>query len=446
MPDPTCLTRNDWPEMTDTGPDDLQGPLEIAVMDHRIDTEVRVPGSKSITNRALVCAALAEGTTRLSGVLFADDTEAMLGCLRELGARLTVDRVRDEVVVQGMDGEPRASGGLLDARMSGTTSRFVMPMLALGRGTYVLDGAEQLRARPMGDLIGALEHLGVEVEPLGEPGRLPVRVDADGLRGGPVTVRGDASSQFLSGLLLSAPCTRRGLDIDIDGELVSVPYVSMTLAVMASFGAAHDGEITNRVSVPAGGYISPEEYHIEPDASAASYFFAAAALTGGRVRVEGLGRTSLQGDVRFAQVLGEMGAEVHMTDRATEVRGTGELRGVDVDMADISDTAQTLAVLAPFAQGPTTVRGIGFIRGKETDRIAAVVNELRRCGVDATETDDGFRVEPGQPRAAVVRTYDDHRMAMSFAVMGLRTPGLRIEDPGCVAKTFPRFWETFSSL
>ena len=410
-----------------------------------LDAEVTLPGSKSITNRALVCAALAEGTTVLEGALFADDTEAMLHCLHDLGVGVRLDRAGRRVAVEGVAGAPSGDGAVLDARMSGTTSRFVLPVAALGRRTVVVDGAPSLRARPMGDLLEVLEGMDSTVVPLGEPGHLPVQIDAEGLTGGTVTVRGDVSSQFLSGLLLSAPCMRDGLHVRVDTELVSEPYVAMTVAVMESFGAEVAVTPGHRdIRVAPTGYTAVERYDVEPDASAASYFFAAAALLGGRVRVEGLGTDSLQGDLAFVDVLERMGAEVHRSPGATEVRGTGTLRGIEVDMADLSDTAQTLAAIAPFADSPTTVSGIGFIRAKETDRIAAVVDELQGLGVDAEELPDGFVVRPGTPHGGSVRTYDDHRMAMSFAVLGLRSPGVRIQDPGCVAKTFPDFWDVLA--
>jgi 3-phosphoshikimate 1-carboxyvinyltransferase len=412
-----------------------------------LDAVVRPPGSKSLTNRALVCAALAEGTTVLTGALYADDTEAMLHCVHGLGAEVQLDRAHRRVVVTGVAGSPAADGALLDARLSGTTSRFVMPMAALGSSTVVLDGAAGLRARPMGELIDALGTLGAAVSPLGEPGHLPVEVEGGGLRGGAISVRGDVSSQFLSGLLLSAPCMPDGLQVDVRTELVSVPYVHMTVAVMREFGAQVDvAEDHRRISVAPTGYRAVEEHRIEPDASAASYFFAAAALLGGRVRVEGLGRGALQGDVAFVDVLERMGAQVDRDDDAIEVRGTGVLHGVEVDMADISDTAQTLAAIAPYADSPTTISGIGFIRAKETDRIAAVVAELQRLGIDAEELPDGLVVRPGAPRPALVQTYEDHRMAMSFALVGLRSPGVRIADPGCVAKTYPDYWADLESL
>jgi 3-phosphoshikimate 1-carboxyvinyltransferase len=408
---------------------------------------VRVPGSKSVTNRALVVAALAEGTSGLEGALLADDTEAMLDCLGRLGVPTEVDRADPSVTVHGLGGRVVAPPTTLDARLSGTTARFMMPVLALSDESHRLDGAPPLRARPMHDLVVGLRALGAEVIEEGEPGHLPVVVT------GPVTataegvlrVRGDVSSQFLSGLLLAAPAMPEGLTVAVDGPLVSVPYVEMTLAVMRDFGVAVTRPSALAFTVPPARYRA-RRLVVEPDASAASYLFAAAAITGGRVRVEGLSAASLQGDVGFVDVLEAMGAEVRREPDAIEVRGTGTLRGVDVDLRDLSDTAQTLAVTAVFAEGPTEVRGVGFIRGKETDRIAAVITELGRCGIRAEETGDGFVVHPGVPAAAVVQTYDDHRMAMSFALLGLRVPGIAIADPGCVAKTFPEYFTVLDGL
>ncbi len=433
------------PTSTTPGSGEYPAEIEVEPLGTAVDARVSLPGSKSITNRALVCAGLAEGESELHGVLFADDTEAMLGCLHELGIGLVLDRAGDRVDVRGVAGKPPTQGALLDARLSGTTSRFMLPVAALSHATVVIDGDEPLRVRPMADLLDALARLGAQLDPLGESGHLPVRMGADGLEGGEVTVRGDVSSQFLSGLLLAGPCMRHGLQVRVDGPLVSVPYVRMTLAVMAEFGASWQWD-DDLITVEPSGYRPLARYRIEPDASAASYFFAAAAITGGRVRVDGLCADSLQGDVAFVDALESMGARVERGDDHIQVTGTGTLVGVDVDFKDISDTAQTLAVVAPFATSPTTIRGIGFIRGKETDRIAAVVAELRRCGIDAEELEDGIRIHPGEPKAATIRTYHDHRMAMSFAVLGLRASGITVADPGCVAKTFPTFWEVLDTL
>ena len=383
------------------------------------DAVVEVPGSKSLTNRALVCDALAGGGSTITGALAADDTDAMRACLALL----------DE------------DGATLSARASGTTARFLLPVLAARSEAHVLDGDASLRARPQGPLLDALRSMGARVEELGAPGCLPVRVSGGPVRGGRVEVPGDVTSQFVSGLLLAGPCLEAGIEIvPTTDTIVSAPYITMTADVMRAFGATVDG-----LRVGPGGY-RPTTFSVEPDASAASYFFAAAALfPGGRVTVAGLGRGSQQGDLQMVHVLESMGASVEVTDAATTVVG-GDLHGVDVDLRDMPDMAQTAAAVAVFADSPTTVRGVGFIRGHETDRIAAVVTELQRCGVDAVATDDGFVVHPGPPSAAVIQTYDDHRMAMAFALLGLRTPGIAIANPGCVAKTFPRFFEVLDSL
>ncbi len=409
-----------------------------------------LPGSKSITNRALVCAALATGRSRLRGVLDADDTEAMVGVLSDLGAVLGWDRAGCELVVDGWAGRvPPGEGRRLDVRSSGTTARFVLPMLLAGQGRYEIDASMQMRARPMGETFRAVERLGARIEPLGEPGHLPVTVSVDRvpLRS-QLDVAGDVSSQFLSGLLLAGPCLGKSLEVSLTTTLVSRPYVEMTIAVMDAFGATvEQGAGGDRFVVPATGYRSAD-YRIEPDASAASYVFALAAITGSTVRVAGLGRASTQGDVGFVDVLARMGAEVHVGDDEVMVRGTGVLRGVDVDLTELSDTAPTFAVVAAFAEGPSRATGIGFIRRKETDRIAAVVAELRRAGVDAVEDPDGFVVRPpdGGPQAARFATYGDHRMAMAFALVGLRVPGVEIEDPACVGKTFPGYWAMLAAV
>lgn len=409
------------------------------------DASVVVPGSKSITNRALVCAALADGSTLLDGALAADDTEAMIECLEKLGASVSVDRELRRVQLEGTGGRVRSGPIELDARLSGTTARFVMPLLTLGHGRYRLNGSAPLRARPMGDGIAAVRALGAEVVEVGEVGHLPVEVMPGSFTASTLQVRGEISSQFLSGLLMVAPCLPDEMNLEVDGHLVSGPYIDMTVAVMKSFGARVEGTPSGGFIVAPTGYRS-SNFKIEPDASAASYFFAAAAITGGRVRIDGLGHSSVQGDLRFVNVLREMGAEVTCGSSFTEVHGTGRLRGIDVDLADLSDTAQTLAVAAVFADGPTVIRGIGFIRHKETDRIHAMVTELRRCGIDAEETSDGLIIRPGSPMGCLIQTYEDHRMAMSFSLLGLRVPGIMINDPGCVAKTFPDYFKVLESL
>ena len=427
-------------------------PLTIEPLAARPDATVAVPGSKSHTNRALVCAALADGRSRLDGALFADDTRALAGALAALGIGVAADEEAETITVDGCGGQLPPGPATLDVAQSGTASRFLLAFLGVGPGPYRLDGHPQLRGRPFGPLADALRQLGVGVD--GDS--LPLDVAGGRLHTGTVALSGSVSSQFLSGLLLAAPYAvpaaptdpagpGPAVRIELTDTLVSTPYVELTLSTMADFG----------VTVERDHYrwfaVAPQRYRarvlaVEPDASAASYFFAAAAITGGRVRVPGLGRRTVQGDLRFVDLLARMGARVTVSDDHTEVEGTGQLQGIDVDMADISDTAQTLAVVATFASGPTRVRGIGFIQHKETDRVGAVVTELQRLGIAARRLDDGFVVEPGTPRPGQVATYDDHRMAMSFALLGLVHPGITVENPGCVAKTFPRFFTVLDQL
>ena len=404
-----------------------------------LDARVALPGSKSLTNRALLVAALAGGRSRLTGALRADDTEAMIDSLRRLGVSIEGDG--PDLAVDGGSGSFPTGRADLDARQSGTTARFLLPVLAAVGGRYRLDGAAQLRSRPLAEQVGALVALGAEAR----GHHLPLEIEGAGLRGGSVTLPGGTSSQFASGLLLAGPLMADGLTLTLTGRVVSAPYLALTTAVMQAFGATVQRLDAATWRVEPGGYRAAD-YAVEPDASAASYFFAAAAIVPGRVVVEGLGAESLQGDLGFVDVLDSMGAAVECGADSTEVVGRRPLRGIDVDLADLSDTAQTLAVVAPFASSATRVRGIASSRAKETDRIAAVVTELRRCGVDAAEETDGFTVRPGPVGPARVRTYDDHRMAMSFALLGLVVPGIEIEDPDCVAKTFPGFWDALKAL
>ena len=419
--------------------------LDIEPLDIPPKVTVRLPGSKSITNRALVCAALAPGETTLKGALFADDTDAMVTAVRSLGAEVSCTPDDAVMRIRGTAGVVGTSAGtVIDARMSGTTGRFLAPVLALSQHPVRLDGHPQLRARPFGDLADSLRRLGVRVEfPSGGDG-LPMLISGP-VRSGDAPVATDRSSQFLSGLMLAGPLVPGGLTLRTGGSVVSRSYVEMTATVMRSFGAAVEVG-PSAVHVAGDGYSPVESYAVEPDASAASYFWAAAAITSGTVAVEGLGADSIQGDARFASLLQTMGASTEEVAGCTHVTG-GPLQGVDVDLADMSDTAPTLAVAASLASTPTTVRGIGFVRSKESDRIASVVSELRRCGVAVQEFDDGFTVVGGSaPVGARVRTYDDHRIAMAFSVLGLVVPGIRIENPGCVAKTFPGFYEALETL
>ncbi len=422
-----------------------QNSLTIDPIAGPLDARVRPPGSKSITNRALACAALAQGRSILSGALDSEDTRVMVAALERLGIAIAADWPAARLEVTGSAGHIPAREAELYVANSGTTVRFLTALVALGQGRYRLDGTPRMRERPIRDLLAALGSLGVHARSEAGSGCPPVVIETAGLAGGVARVRGDVSSQFLSGLLLAAPYARERLEIEIEGELVSRPYVHMTLAVMRAFGvAAEAAPNLERFAIEPARYQG-QDFAIEPDASAASYFWAAAAIVGGSVLVEGLTRSSLQGDVAFCDCLEQMGCVVEATPNGMRVSG-GALRGVTVNMNAISDTVQTLAAVALFAQGPTTVHGVGHIRHKETDRIGALATELRKLGATVEEFEDGLRITPGSPRAAAIDTYEDHRMAMSLSLVGLKQPGVRINNPGCTAKTYPRFFEDLAAL
>jgi 3-phosphoshikimate 1-carboxyvinyltransferase len=416
---------------------------------------VSVPGSKSITNRALVLAALCSqtGGCVLTGALQSEDTEVMIDCLRRLGFEMTADWEANTVTVHDnpSDRVIPATEAELFVGNSGTTVRFVTAMLALGDGRYRLDGVPRMRERPIEDLLDALRQLGVKAESEAGNGCPPVVITADGTQEGVATVRADVSSQFLSGLLMMAPLTNRGdrgFAVRVAGEVVSEPYIDMTLGMMDRWGARWTYDPAERAYLfdadSRADYCNPDTYAIEPDASSASYFFASAAITGGSVTVRGMKREMLQGDVKFVDCLEQMGCEVGYGDDGITIHGR-PLKGIDVDMNAISDTVMTLAAVACFADGPTTIRNVAHIRHKETDRLAAVAAELRKIGAEVDEFPDGLRIH--RPKVEYqFDTYNDHRMAMSLALIGLRVPGVVIRNPGCVAKTYPGFWEDFARL
>ena len=409
-----------------------------------IQGTIQPPGSKSITNRALVLAALAEGTTVLRRPLESEDTHVMRESLTRLGIDWSQAADGGDLTVQGCGGAIPVAAADLWLENSGTSSRFLTALCALGHGTYRLDGNARMRERPIGDLVQGLKTQGVNLQCELANNCPPVVMQAGGLPGGTIRVAGNLSSQYLSALLMVAPYARQPVEIVVEGELVSVPYIEMTLAVMRSFGVEVRNENCQRFVIEPQVYQG-QDYQIEPDASAASYFFAAAAITGGSVTIPGLHRHSLQGDVRFVEALEQMGCRVEWEPNAITLHG-GPLRGVDIDMNAISDTAQTLAAVAVFASGPTRVRNVEHMRIKETDRVAAVVTELRRLGIQTEEHADGFTILPGPITPAAIHTYRDHRMAMSFSLIGLKTPGITILDPGCTAKTYPRYFTDLASL
>lgn len=403
-------------------------------------TRVHVPGSKSITARALALAAAADGRTTLAGALRSDDTEAFALGLRTLG--YAIDTAGDDWTVDGRPTGPAVASAEVFCRDGATTARFLPSLAACGSGTFAFDASEQMRRRPMAPLTQALGDLGVALTFTGEPDHHPLTVQADGIDGGHVTLDAGTSSQFLTALLLIGPLCRRGLSITVT-DLVSVPYVGITLAMMKDFGVevVVDGSTYH---VPAGTYRA-RTYTVEPDASSASYFFAAAAVLGTPVTVPGLGRSALQGDLAFVEVLQRMGATVETTADSTTVTGTGTLTGGTVMMRDISDTMPTLAAIAPFAAAPTTIEDVYNTRVKECDRLEACATNLRRMGVHVETGHDWIRIHPGTPAPAEIACHGDHRIAMSFSVTGLRVPGVTLDDPGCVRKTFPGFHDALAS-
>jgi 3-phosphoshikimate 1-carboxyvinyltransferase len=431
--------------------------LNVVPFDHPAMGSVAVPGSKSITNRALVLAALSDQPCRLQRPLHSEDTAVMIASLRRLG--IGIEECPDgdlRVLPAGAPQRIPSTEADLYVANSGTTMRFLTALLCLGRGRFRLDGVPRMRERPIGDLLDALSALGVRVRSEAGNGCPPVLLDADGLPGGQVRIKGDVSSQFLSGLLMAAPFARADLTLVVEGPLVSRPYVDMTVRMLHQWRLRASEPVEGRFEIPGGqrsaGPSAGDDnrdpngcYRIEPDASGASYCFAAAAITGGRVSVAGLTRHSLQGDVHFVDVLARMGCRVEYGPQEITLQG-GPLSGIDVGMSDISDTVMTLAAVACFARGPTTIRNVAHVRHKETDRLAALAAELRKLGAGIEEFADGLTIVPAPLHGAHVDTYQDHRLAMSLALIGLRVPGVVVNDPGCVAKTYPHFFADLESL
>jgi 3-phosphoshikimate 1-carboxyvinyltransferase len=389
-----------------------------------------------------MAAALAAGTSVLTNALAAEDTELTARALTQLGAG--IDWQGTTIRVTGRGGRWRPAPLPIYLGNSGTSMRFLTALVALGEGEYLLTGTERLCQRPLGELLEALRQVGVQAVSAKGDGCPPVTVTG-GLAGGRAQLSGGTSSQYLSALLFIGPLAPKGLEIEITGELVSRPYVDLTLEVLSDFGVSFYREGYRYFQLPGGQSYLPQDYAIEADASSASYFWAAAALTGGRVTITNLSLESSQGDAAFPEVLGRMGCAIESTPAGLTVQG-GPLRGVEVNMATMPDLVPTLAVLAAFAAGDTVITGVAHLRHKESDRLQAVAAELARLGIEARETADGLVIRGGAPKGAVIQTYNDHRIAMSFAVAGLQTPGMSITDPDCVAKSFPGFWEFFHRL
>lgn len=438
-------------------------PKLISPISHPINASVRVPGSKSLTNRALLIAALAEGKTTLKNALFSDDSHYFANALRDLGFRVEEDEEKSEMSVWGLGGKIPATSAELFIGNAGTAARFLTAFLNLGNGEYILDGEPRMRERPIGDLVDALVPLGAKItspcsddfsrhaglKPSLQGGEMypPLTITASGLKGGKTQLAGNISSQYLSALLMTAPYAKNPVEIEITTELFSKPYVDMTIAIMQNFGIEIERNGYQFFKVSPSTYSPITNYLIESDASAASYFFAAPALLGGTLCVENISRQSVQGDIDFLDVLAEMGCKVDEEENAIRITHHGSLHGIDIDMSNIPDTAQTLAAIAPFASSPTRIRGIASARVKETDRVSAVCNELTRLGVQVEEYEDGMKIYPCEKiQPALVQTYNDHRMTMAFSLIGLRAEGVQIENPGCVSKTFPNYFEVLERL
>ncbi len=439
--------------------------MQIIPIPHPLHAAVRVPGSKSLTNRALLIASLAKGTTRLTNALFSDDSRCFAKALQTLGFDVQLDEANHEMTVTGLGGKIPASKAELFIGNAGTAARFLSAFLTLGNGEYTLDGDARMRERPIGDLVESLTQLGANIHPSSfilRPSICPpIKIIASGLPGGKTKIAGDISSQFLSALLMVAPYAKSPIEIEVSTDLNSKPYVDMTIAIMQDFGVKVERNgyqsfsiLLTNYQLPITGLQPPvpnsrssPAYAIESDASAASYFFAAPAICGGTVKVENISRNSKQGDIAFLDVLTQMGCIVEETGNCLLITGHSPLRGLDVDMRDIPDTAQTLAAIAPFASSPTRIRGIASARVKETDRVHATCTELARLGVRVEEHEDGMTIYPCQTfKPANIQTYNDHRMAMAFSLIGLRFDGVTIENPSCVSKTFPNYFDVLDSL
>ena len=418
------------------------GLLEIQSL-KKLKAEVDCPGSKSYTNRALLISALAEGCSRLENPLFSDDTHYMSVALNLFGAKVVQEN--EGFTVTGTGGKLRAPGDDIFVGNAGTAMRFLTTFSALAPGTTILTGNERMRERPISDLLTALNALGVSARSMENNGCPPLEIKGGGVSGGKVEIAGNKSSQYLTSLLLSAPCFKGETCIRILGDLTSKPYADLTLDIMSAFGVRVENESYREFRVPANQCYQARTYEVEGDWSSASYFFASAAVSGGEVAVRRLNPHSPQGDKQFLFALEQMGCGIEVSEKKIVVKGN-PLHGININMNTMPDAAQTLAVVALFAKGKTTITGIANLRIKETDRISALANELSRLGAKVIAGDDYLEIEPGVYSGAEIETYDDHRMAMSFAVAGLKIPGIKIKNPKCVDKSFPDFFERFKKL
>lgn len=410
--------------------------------------QVELPGSKSISNRALLLAALSDRPVRLTNVLFSDDGLHFIEALKTLGFRMEGDVSRRQVQVYGLGGNIPRRKGQLHVGSAGTAARFLTAMLALAEVDYVMDASEQMKGRPMKPLLESLTALGAKFDYLEQPFCLPYRIHGTGYRGGKVSLAANISSQFLSALLLGGCYGTEDLLIEIDGAVAAKPYVDMTIAMMRHFGVTVENHDYASFLIPKGQHYRGVDYQIEPDVSNACYFWAMAVLTGGNALVEKVALRSLQGDIRFLEILKRLGATVRETDEGVVVQGpaNGCYPGIEADLGDIPDQAMTLAVLAPFAQGPTVIKNVEIIAHHESDRLQAIITELSKLGVTVEKREDGLIIYPGGLRPGEVETYDDHRIAMAFSLLGLRADGIVIRNPECTAKTFKDYFKVLDQI
>jgi 3-phosphoshikimate 1-carboxyvinyltransferase len=419
--------------------------IEITPVSNPLSAVVTVPGSKSITNRALLIAAMAEGRSVIENVLFSDDTLRMLDALKLLGFQVAIEESERRVIVNGLGGQIPSSGSDLSIGGAGTAMRFLIPFLTLARGKFRIDGNKRMRERPVGPLLDAMQRLGASVYSERDNRCPPVIADSrNPFRGGATHVDGRMSSQFVSAMLMPAPLWPDGLRLQATGDAAR-PFVEMTLRIMEAWGVKWNIE-GDTITISGGQAYRARRFVVEPDASSASYFAAAAALCGGTVTLQGLSANSVQGDIAFLTVLQQMGARVKWNTDSVEVTGAGQLRGVDVAMNGMPDMVATLAAIAPFATSATRIRKVEFIRHHESDRLRSIAAELRRLGASVTDQEDGMEILPSRLNGASIETYDDHRIAMAFSVVGLRIPGVKIQNPACVSKTFPEFFARIAEL
>ncbi|BDU50689.1 3-phosphoshikimate 1-carboxyvinyltransferase [Haliovirga abyssi] len=409
--------------------------------------EVEIPGSKSVANRALILSALATGKTILKNMLFSDDTRYMMKALQQLGNKIDIDEENKVVTIEGNQNRNFGECELFVGN-AGTAMRFLPTYISTGKGKVILTGIERMKQRPIKDLVEALTQLDVDVNYMENNGYPPIIINANRLNGTEVTIKGNKSSQYLTSLLLSTPYGENDITINIDGNLVSIPYVNITLTMMKDFGMEIKNYNFKKFEIKSGKKYQGREYSVEGDCSSASYFFGMAAITNSEIKVNNVKKDAMQGDIKLLEVLEKMGAEVEYGENFVIVRGNGKLKGVTVDMHHMSDVAQTLAVVALFAEGKTEIKNVYNMRIKETDRIKAVYNELTKLGAKVTELEDGLIIEPVKKynEGILIDTYDDHRMAMSFSLAGLLIPNTKINDPKCVSKTFPNYFDEFEKI